>query len=196
MDARLERMLDPSGDTFTDDAPAVQIRRGQVQERAPKQQRDKLVMITDPNIILQHRRHEGEPLAQNMAVQKAERAAQVAELVSAPPASPAPPAPALLPSAPVLSRSVHPSIQSLLTFMSVVLVLAALNWGVVMSMGGRRDAVWFMTTTVSSRARRNVELVVYGFVTAVAVAYLLLLVLASRGEFDERVQRRVSGRIV
>ncbi len=209
MEAKLEHIMDSVPEMFVEDGPPRQFRRGQLQlpeqhHRARGPQRSKVVMITDPNLVMRARRHDPVPPEQEqpemseeeeiriLAEQKAAQVAKMAEIAAKHAAQqhvqvPSPQQPLAI-SPPF---SVHPSMQSLMTAMTIILVLAALNWGVFMSMGGRRDAVWFMTATASSKTRRTVELLVYGFVTSVAVSYLILLALASRGEFDERVQRRV-----
>jgi len=202
--------MDSMPEMFVEDGPPRQFRRGQLQlpeqhHRARGPQRSKVVMITDPDLVMRARRHEPAPPEQQqrpemseeeeiriLAEQKAAQVAKMAEIAAKHAAQQQAPAPPPQPLAISPPFSVHPSMQSLMTAMTVILVLAALNWGVFMSMGGRRDAVWFMAATASAKTRRTVELVVYGFVTAVAVAYLILLALASRGEFDERVQRRVA----
>lgn len=196
--SRQEQMIGFGQETFMDDSPAPtrRLARPQAQQTSslqqlfPKQQPAPARRAAAPPIIVV-----SEPSIEQVAAQKVADAAEIARIIQSSETLPAREAtPTKTPTSiqnAFLSSNIHPTVQSVFFFLTIVLILGALNWGVMMSLGSRRDVVSYITATATSKTRQRVERLVYGAWTAVAVAYIILLVLLSRGEFDMKPARKL-----
>lgn len=89
------------------------------------------------------------------------------------------------------ARRAPRAVYTALSILSVIMIIACLNWALAACNANRRDAVWYLTTSASSRTRRNSEVFVYTVFASAAIAFGILLIMMSSGYFYEKVPRQV-----